>query len=181
MRPILTTALAALAFAAAPVPGASAAPARSAAAFTDSVGVNTHVIYDDTAYGNFDLVHDRLKELGVKHIRDGVCGTCVWQWERYEALAADGIRLDAGAGWPTDSAIVRDQQLAAIRRLAPMIESIEGANEWDHFSGHAPDWAAQVRAHQAWLADVVRSDPVLRWIPIVGPSLVFAWETPSSW
>jgi hypothetical protein len=160
---------------------AAAAPARSAGAFMDSVGVNTHVIYDDTAYGDFDRVRARLAELGVRHIRDSVCGTCVWQWERYEALAADGIRLNAGAGWPTESSAVRTQVLAAMRRLAPMIDSIEGANEWDLFSGRTSTWASETRAHQSWWHDAIRADPVLRRLPLVGPSLVFSWEAPSSW
>jgi hypothetical protein len=160
---------------------ASAAPARSAGAFADSVGVNTHIIYDDTAYGDFNTVRARLKELGVRHIRDGICGTCVWQWERYEALATDGIRLNAGAGWPNATTQQRTDALAAMRRLAPMIETIEGANEWDLFSGRTATWSSEVRAHQAWLANAVRTDPVLRTKPIIGPSLVFSWETPSSW
>src|SRR3954471_19334335 len=77
---------------------ASAETARSADAFVDSVGVNTHVIYDDTAYRDFPTVRARLQELGVRHIRDGICGTCGWQFERYRALAGDGIKLTALLG-----------------------------------------------------------------------------------
>jgi hypothetical protein len=160
---------------------AGAEPARSAGSFVDSVGVNTHLIYDDTAYGDFAGVRSRLRELGVRHIRDGVCGTCAWQWGRYEALASDGIRLDAGAGWPTATLQERRDTLAAMRRLAPMIDTVEGANEWDLFSGRTAAWAGQVREHQAWWADAVRTDPALHSIPLIGPSLVFSWETPSSW
>ena len=44
----------------------------SADAFVDSVGVNTHITYTDTIYAkNFSLVNDTLKDLGVRHIRDG--------------------------------------------------------------------------------------------------------------
>lgn len=179
-RRSLLSLLAAASAAVLPAP-AAAAPARSAGAFVDSVGVNTHIIYDDTAYGDFATVRARLKELGVRHIRDGICGTCLWQWERYETLATDGIRLNAGAGWPNATALQRTQALAAMRRLAPMIETIEGANEWDLFSGRTSTWPTEVRAHQSWLANAVRADAALRTKPIIGPSLVFSWETPSSW
>src|SRR5918998_1731657 len=82
------------------VPAASAETARSADDFVSSIGVNTHVIYDDTAYGNFNLVRDRLRELGVRHIRDGLCGSCAWQHDRLNALAADGIKADLIVGTP---------------------------------------------------------------------------------
>ncbi|MGC8715248.1 MAG: PA14 domain-containing protein, partial [Leptodesmis sp.] len=45
--------------------------AKPAASFIDSIGVNTHIRYYDTAYGNYSLIKQRLQELGVKHIRDG--------------------------------------------------------------------------------------------------------------
>ena len=55
-------------------PAASARPVtpKSAPAFRDSVGVVTHIVYYDTAYGNWPQVVARLDELGVRHLRDGV-------------------------------------------------------------------------------------------------------------
>ncbi|HEV2769635.1 MAG TPA: hypothetical protein VGV40_05560, partial [Solirubrobacteraceae bacterium] len=45
--------------------------ARSAGSFVESVGVNTHLGYDDTVYGrSWPVVRDGLVELGVRHIRD---------------------------------------------------------------------------------------------------------------
>ena len=53
-------------------PAAKAEPARSADAFVDFVGVNTHVGYADTTYGDYEgILKPRLLELGVRHIRDG--------------------------------------------------------------------------------------------------------------
>ncbi len=161
-------------------PRAAAEPARGADAFVESVGVNTHLI-DDTAYRDFDAVRAALRELGVRHIRDGICGTCPWQWNRYRALAADGVDLLAIAGSPADDGPRRAGNVAALGALAGSVWGVEGANEWDLFSGRAPDWATQDRAYQRWLWSAVRATPELRWKPVVGPSLVFSWETPSSW
>src|SRR3954454_24156487 len=55
-------------------------PAQSARSFGDSVGVNTHIGWSDTpGYANFDAVLARLRELGVRYVRDGICPTCV-EW-----------------------------------------------------------------------------------------------------
>ena len=64
-------------------------PAQSARAFGDSVGVNVHLLFEDTSYGRFDVVRSRLRELGVRYVRDGLCATCVNQVER----------LGPSAGW----------------------------------------------------------------------------------
>lgn len=46
--------------------------AKSADAFTESVGINTHFGYTDTPYWtDWPMIRDRLKELGVSHLRDG--------------------------------------------------------------------------------------------------------------
>jgi hypothetical protein len=64
--------------------------ARSAYSFVDSVGVNTHLRYYDTAYGNYSLIKQRLQELGVRHIRDG--GSDPTWIQRVNDLASSGIR-----------------------------------------------------------------------------------------
>jgi len=51
---------------------ADAEVARPAHAFVDFVGVNTHLGYSDTTYGDYEgILKPRLLELGVRHIRDG--------------------------------------------------------------------------------------------------------------
>lgn len=49
---------------------ATSTDARPADDFVDSIGVNTHVNYTDTAYGDFELVKSKLEDLGIRHIRD---------------------------------------------------------------------------------------------------------------
>ncbi|MEK7080196.1 MAG: hypothetical protein AAB901_02805, partial [Patescibacteria group bacterium] len=46
--------------------------ARPASDFIDTIGVNIHVGYTDTVYGNFaGIIKPRLLELGVSNVRDG--------------------------------------------------------------------------------------------------------------
>ena len=52
----------------------------SADSIADSVGVNIHLHYDNTVYGNFPLIQSLLTDLGVRHTRDGLIDT---NWQQY--------------------------------------------------------------------------------------------------
>src|SRR4051794_28615698 len=71
---LLSTVVAAgtLALAAPPEAGADAHRARRADDFVNSVGVNVHLGYTNTPYRRHDLVQKKLRELGVRYIRDGL-------------------------------------------------------------------------------------------------------------
>jgi hypothetical protein len=160
------------------LPGAARADsARPADAFVDSVGVNVHLTYGDTAYGRFSLVRDRLTELGVRHIRDGLCGSCGWQLDSLDTLASRGIRSDLIVGWVDNRTGTLAANLAAVRsRLLGSVDMLESPNEWDNFSGWSSTWAPQLRAYQASFWNAVQADPQLRRIPVAGPSLV-GWDS----
>jgi hypothetical protein len=173
MRPTRLLPIAVAAGLLATAPAASADPARSSDAFVSSIGVNTHVIYDDTAYGNFPLVRDRLKELGVRNIRDGLCGSCAWQHDRLNALAADGVKADLIVGDPRNRTGTMSENLAAVKsRLMGSVSALEAPNEWDMFSGWSSTWAWDLRSYQQRLFEAVSADPALRGLPVIGPSLV---------
>src|SRR5687768_6922101 len=86
--------------------GAQELQPRDSAAFRDSIGVNTHITYYSTAYGNWPAIVAKLDELGVDHLRDGVFANPTWgPWnERYyravELAAAHGKRFTLGMGAP---------------------------------------------------------------------------------
>src|SRR5579863_10521051 len=40
--------------------------------FVNSIGLNTHLNYFDTIYGNFPVFKQELQSIGVRHLRDGV-------------------------------------------------------------------------------------------------------------
>ena len=71
---------------------ADAEVARPADAFVDFVGVNTHLGYSDTTYGDYEgILKARLLELGVRHIRDGTFNSEVLR--KYLDVGHHGIRL----------------------------------------------------------------------------------------
>src|SRR3954447_18499454 len=157
---------------------AEALRAAPAASFADSVGVNIHPIFLDTAYKDGDRVVGTLKGLGVRHVRHGIHANpdpkYAWinQYNRTFAakLAAAGIRSDLIVGNPDDSSGTVAQQLAEVRNnLANVAESIEGPNEWD--MTNRTNWAAEVRAYQQAVYAGVKADPALRSLRVIAPSL----------
>src|SRR5215217_6098401 len=159
---------------------ASAETLRAApsASLVDSVGVNIHPIFLDTAYKDGDRVVATLKSLGVRHVRHGIHANpdpkydWINQYNRTFAgkLAAAGIHSDLVAGNPDNSSGTVAQQLAEVRNnLMNVAESIEGPNEWDN-TGRT-NWAAEVRAYQQAIYTGVKADPALRSLPVFAPSL----------
>lgn len=152
---------------------AAAVPARSADSFVESVGVNVHLGYSDTVWGQFSQIRQKLNELGVRYIRDGVSQGRPDVYSRFRTLAADGIKLDAVVGDPLQRWGVGtlDQQLNLIdTELRPALASLEGPNEYD-IQGD-PSWVANLRDYQRKLWEGAHARPGLASIPIVGPSFV---------
>jgi hypothetical protein len=175
---LLAAAMAAFLLVPATAPAATV-PARSAADFRDSIGVQTHLSYYDTAYGDAPRVVRKLDELGVDHVRDGMYANPGWgDWnERYyqavELAASHGKRFLFGMGEPGWRAGTPDELVAAVAgRLRSAVAGLEGPNEYDLFHG-GPDWAPELRDYQAELYSRVRAEPRLAGVPVVGPSLVY--------
>jgi hypothetical protein len=173
--------LASLLVAAVPANAELVAP-RSAAAFRDSVGVVTHAGFGDTAYGDWPRVVEKLDELGVRHLRDGVYGNPVdhrreWNERYYEAVelaASRGMRFTFGFAGPAYDAGTMDQLLEVVAgRLRHAAEAIEAPNEYDRFLG-GPRWASVLSSYSRMLYRRVNSDPALRSLPVLGPSLAGA-------
>ncbi len=151
---------------------------RSAGAFLNSVGVNTHIVYFDTAYGDWSRVVDALDQLGVKHLRDGVYANPAPQWhywnEAYyaavELAASHGMRFDFGVGQPGFGAGTMSQLLAVVRnRLRGAVDALEDPNEFDRFGGMA-NWWSPLAAYDRQLYEKVKADRSLRSVPVIGPS-----------
>jgi hypothetical protein len=139
----------------------------SAEALVDSIGVSVHLNYVDTAYGRQAEVVDRLRELGVRHIREAMPTPPV-------GPLADGLRavrrigLDATLGTGdvnvpparavADSLVVMDGSVAAF----------EGPNELDNSDD--PRWPEKLAAYMPRLEAAVREQAP--GVPVIGPSFV---------
>jgi hypothetical protein len=142
--------------------------ARPAAAFTDSVGINVHLSYRDTSYGDTRRVETLLEQLGVRHLRDGMTLGNEDACRSDRALAASGFRFT----YITQTNPTPAQLTSWASCVGPAIEAFEGLNEYD--ISHPPsdtDWAATVRSSQQALYRSVKGSRELAGLTVVGPSL----------
>lgn len=161
---------------AAPAASADVVVPESAGAFRDSVGVVTHAAYYDTAYGDWPRVVARLRELGVRHLREGVYANPNWRdWnERYyqavELAAAHGVRFNLGLNPPGSKTGTLAQILRVVSgRLRHAVEALEAPNEFDKYVG-GPRWPSVLAAYGRDLHRQAKAQRSLRSLPIVGPS-----------
>ena len=154
---------------------------KSAGSFRDSVGVVTHVVYYDTAYGDWPRVVAKLDELGVRHLRDGCYGNPAPAVARLERALLPGgrpgrrprhaLRLHRRQARRPEAA--RSTQLLAVARgrLRHAAEALEEPNEYDHFNG-GRGWAARLTALQPRALPQGQAQPArCAGCRCVGPSL----------
>jgi hypothetical protein len=149
--------------------------AQSAASFIDSIGVNAHLSYQDTTYGDFARVQHEVRSVGIRHIREGVhLGSSDDNhllFGRWIELGKMNIRFDAvldpreNLGAITPALISRIEQLAG-----GTIESFEGPNELDI---NMPDWIAVDREFQKSIFSSVESASASTHPLVIAPSLAF--------
>ena len=180
MRAALAGLLAAGACSLAVAPAASASPVapKSASSFHDSVGVVTHIVYYDTAYGDWPRIVARLQELGVRHLRDGVFANPTTQWhdwnERYyhavELAASRGIRFTFAVNPPGRHTGSLDQLLDVVGgRLRNTAEALEAPNEFDKYVG-GRGWPVALATYERQLHLKANARRATRSLPILGPS-----------
>jgi hypothetical protein len=148
--------------------------AFSAGAFVDSIGVNVHFNYYGSVYTRqTGLVLERLKQLGISHLRDALC----WQGRMPESHYYALHRRLGSLGYKTDYIASMDQpasQIATYPSLVNDMEAIEPANEYD-VSGD-PDWVARITAQQSEIYSIMRS--VAPSVTVLAPSLAYPANAP---
>jgi hypothetical protein len=142
--------------------------ALPADAFVNSIGVSVHLPYTDTVYGRQAEIIARLRELGLRHIRDGMPLGRAPLVQGLPALRAAGIRATLVGE------IDRDPNASVAESVAVMggaIDAFEAPNELDNIAiSGAPDWLAKLRAYMPALASAVRRQAP--GVPVLGPSLI---------
>jgi hypothetical protein len=147
-----------------PMKGACESPV-GADSIADSVGVNIHLHYENTVYGNFSLIQSLLTDLGVRHTRDGLIDTNSQYYQRHMALGRLGIKCLFITSPSQSSALITSWP----SRVPGAFEGYEAPNEYD-LSGD-PHWAVTLNAFVRRLYGAVKSDPTTSKFPVVGPSL----------
>lgn len=143
--------------------------ASSAAAFVDSVGVQTHINYIDTPYADWQRVLDKIVRLGVHHIRDALPMSHAFV-DDYRQLAAHGIRCTCGFAYNKD---LTAESIVNAARSVSDVEALEAPNECDagtNCGGGGKSGIANVVAFLPVVANAARSLQV----PAIGPSFTRA-------
>jgi hypothetical protein len=152
--------------------------AQRASDFVNSIGINTHLSYLNTLYGNYGLTKARLQTLGVKHLRDGGTVLKMDSWMRAVYGRMNALHNELGITFNIATLPGQGQNYYSrynVRRLVSFlrpssIESFEGLNERDDQGDR--NWVSEEKAWQRALYSAVKSDGAVRDKPVLGPSLV---------
>ncbi len=153
----------------------------TANAFYNSAGVDTHLTFANTTYGEWPRLVSALQDLGVRHLADGAYGNPApsWAWfnelfeSRVELAARRGMRFAFEMGKPGYQGGSIAQLLAVMQGpLRNSVEAIEDPNEFD--SPPSAGWAQQLANYDRRLYAAVKASPRLRSLPVIGPSLAEA-------
>jgi hypothetical protein len=149
-------------------PSGRAMQPSAARAFADSVGVNVHLTYTTTPYGNFDRVLSALRAADVRHVRDGLVPGRPDQEQRLMRLAGAGIRSTLIMGAPNQTTVA--QEITELRRRRSAVEAVEGPNEYD--ASGDPNWRVALVRYQRELYRQVHADRSLDGLKVLGPTLI---------
>ena len=149
--------------------------------FVNSIGVNTHLNYFDRIYGNFPLLEQELKSVGIRHLRDGVHvqnqdynDALYGRWIKLGTL---GVRFDAVVDPRSNLGPLNAALLEQVDRLAGhTIESFEGPNELD--ISNVADWPSVDRNYGMSLFESTRAMMGPSQARVIGPSLALAFHAP---
>src|SRR4051794_134189 len=141
------------------------APA-TAARFHESVGVSTHPFYFGTPYGDWNQVLQRIRELGIDHVRGDAQTRADPAFNRrmgdvLRATVAAGIELHIVLAQDCSGDGPVDQCLDIVRALPPgSVDALEWPPEMDIRGG--PNWPSVLQARGRELYAKVKADPALR-------------------
>jgi hypothetical protein len=137
----------------------------SAAAFVDSIGVNVHFNYLDTSYARQVEALQRVRELGIRHLRDGQPLAGQPLATVLPEAGREGLRMTLITDVTRDPLPDVEQ---SVRVLGHDIAAFEGPNELDNVGDAG--WLTKLTDYMPALSAAVRKHaPGVR---LIGPSLV---------
>lgn len=147
--------------------GAAVEPARSASALRDAIGVNMQTGVTATGDGSWDvqlpvnLLAQRVKDLGIRHIRGNLCASSGCTDAENQATQARMVALSQSPGtgqlsikWLIGSGAFSSRPSIApadrgrwtatgvTAALKPYVEAFEGVNEPPEVRSASPTWAS---------------------------------------
>jgi hypothetical protein len=148
--------------------------ARRANSFVDSIGINTHIGYNDTEYNDFRDVQAKLGYLGIRHIRDAIIFQDFKQYvvDRYRILGNYGVRVTGVVPYKTNAMSALIQIITSQRDV---LEAVEGPNETDlaqfGFSYKNQTFPLGTIAFMKDFYPAIKNDPQLRSLPVIQTAL----------
>jgi hypothetical protein len=148
----------------------------SAAAFVDSVGVNTH-LSSEPYRSRFSLLSELLRSCGIRHLRDELRpDNKLNQWR--ELFNRYGIRSHLLVSPETNSVPQMLRYLSALG--VEKVSAIEGQNEGDapafvQNRASRGDWSATVVSYQREVHEALRARYPAERLPILSPT-VLDWK-----
>ena len=155
--------------------------ARHSDRLVEAIGINTHLSFRKTVWGQTQAWRQMLIDLGVRHHRTslgalaGAKADFLWLWEngglkglvlvsRFQTV--DGVS-------PTFDQTQSQRQLDFLREEIGVdkLIGVEGPNEPNNQAWATPGWEIRVRDQMKWLYDTVKADDVLKRLPVIGPSV----------
>jgi hypothetical protein len=137
-----------------------------AEAFVDSIGVVTHLSYTDTPYGRAADVIARLRERGVRNIREATPPPTGPLADGLRAAHAAGIRATVASGDPESDPAAWVAEAVGV--LGDGLAAVEAPNELDNRDD--PAWPAKLRSYMPALAAAARKEAP--GAAVIGPSFI---------
>ncbi len=149
--------------------------ASQASVFLNSIGINTHIDFTNSSYGNLSTVESAINYLGVKNLRDSansssdVGSNGLWQ----QVANATGAKFDAFLGEGSVGTMVSGLAHAVSLADQGILNAIEGGNEEDQ--GYALSLGNNLGLTAAYQATVAATAHALG-LPAINMSFGTGWS-----
>lgn len=155
-------------------------PARSADEFVDSMGVNVHFEYSNSAYKHYAALNQKLALLGMRHVRDEINNTTnkvfVAQLQQLHTIGYTLCGLiEGGSDYPrAGHKLQASLVVPMIQNLLPSIDAVEGPNEPDDptplFVYDTVPYPQGAIKESEDLWNIVKGAPAIRSLPVLAMS-----------